>query len=85
MLHGREVVDMLVAAVFTQTDLAAVAEILDRNDAVQVTGDKLPCLVKIGGSSHHLIPSLKDICQTERTYFQTHCLQIFVSYVWIIN
>jgi hypothetical protein len=30
MLHGLEVVDMFVDAVCTQTDLAAIAELLDR-------------------------------------------------------
>jgi hypothetical protein len=30
MLHGLEALDMFVDTVFTQTDLAAVAELLDR-------------------------------------------------------
>jgi hypothetical protein len=30
MFHGLEALDMFVDAVFTQTDLAAIAELLDR-------------------------------------------------------
>jgi hypothetical protein len=54
MLHGLEALDVFVDTVFTQTNLAAVAVLLDGLDTVQVTGDKLLCLG--GGSGHSLIP-----------------------------
>jgi hypothetical protein len=56
MLHGLEALNMFTDAGDTQSDLAAVAVLLDRLDTVQVTGDKLLCLG--GGSGHSLIPLL---------------------------
>jgi methenyltetrahydromethanopterin cyclohydrolase len=52
MLHGLEAVDVFVDAVCTQTDLAAVAKLLDRVVTVHVAGDKFLCLG--GGGSHFL-------------------------------
>ena len=49
MLHGLEALDMFVDAVFTQTDLAAVTELLDRF-GTKVTGYEFLCLA--GGSGH---------------------------------
>jgi hypothetical protein len=51
MLHGLEAFDMIVDAIFTQTDLAAVAELLDRIVTVHITGDEV---LRPGGRCSHI-------------------------------
>jgi hypothetical protein len=67
MLHGLEVVDVFVDAVCTQTDLAAVTELLDGVLTAKVTCDEL---LRLDGGSGH-----SKISITSKTYK-------YFCYIW---